>query len=82
MLTNEKWCAIILVSDPLKADKKGSEQSERFQAEKLGVGNKTLGSWENYQSFPGADMIPKICELYGLSYDHINFLPKNPLKAD
>lgn len=56
--------------------------TQKEAAEKLGVGNKTLGSWENYQSFPGADMIPKICELYGLPYDHINFLPKNPLKAD
>lgn len=56
--------------------------TQKEAAEKLGIGNKTLGNWENYLSFPGADMIPKICELYGLPYDCINFLPTNPLKAE
>ena len=53
--------------------------SQKEAAEKLGVSNKTLCAWENYQSFPGADMIPKICDLYGVIYDHINFLPNNPV---
>lgn len=52
---------------------------QKEAAEKLGISNKTLSAWENYQSFPGADMIPKICDLYGVSYDHINFLPKHPV---
>lgn len=53
--------------------------SQKEAAERLGISNKTLGSWENGITFPPADMIPKICELYGVSYDHINFLPSNPL---
>lgn len=47
--------------------------SQKEAAEKLGISNKTLCSWENYLTFPSADMIPKICELYGIPYDQINF---------
>lgn len=47
--------------------------SQKEAAEKLGISNKTLCSWENYQTYPSADMVPKICELYGIPYDQINF---------
>jgi transcriptional regulator with XRE-family HTH domain len=47
--------------------------SQKEAADSLGISNKTLCSWENYLTFPGADMIPKICELYGIPYDQINF---------
>lgn len=53
--------------------------TQKEAASKLGVSNKTLGSWENGTSFPNAQQIEKICELYGVSYDNINFLPNNPL---
>ena len=53
--------------------------TQKESASKLGVSNKTLGSWENGDSFPNAQQIEKICELYGVSYDIINFLPNNPL---
>lgn len=51
--------------------------SQKKAAEELGISNKTLCSWENYVSYPGADMIPKICELYGIPYDQINFAHKS-----
>lgn len=51
--------------------------SQKKAAEELGISNKTLCSWENYASYPGADMIPKICELYGIPYDQINFTHKS-----
>lgn len=51
--------------------------SQKKAAEELGISNKTLCSWENYSSYPGADMIPKICELYGIPYDQINFTHKS-----
>lgn len=51
--------------------------SQKKAAERLGISNKTLCSWENYASYPGADMIPKICELYSVPYDQINFAPKS-----
>lgn len=49
--------------------------SQKKAAEELGISNKTLCSWENYLTFPGTDMIPKICDLYGIPYDQIKFCP-------
>lgn len=51
--------------------------SQKEAATALGISNKTLCSWENYQTFPGSDMIPKICELYSIPYDQITFAHKS-----
>ena len=51
--------------------------SQKVAAEKLGISNKTLCNWENYVSYPGAAMIPKICDLYGIPYDQICFTHKS-----
>ena len=53
--------------------------SQKAAAVKLGVSNKTLSKWENGEAFPDALQINKICELYGVPYDNIKFLPSNPL---
>lgn len=53
--------------------------TQKEAAAMLNVSNKTLGSWESGTSFPDAKQIEKICELYVVSYDNINFLPTNPL---
>ena len=55
--------------------------SQKEAADLLGVSNKTLGYWENGITFPPADKIPEICELYGWPYDSLNFLPGDSLKA-
>jgi transcriptional regulator with XRE-family HTH domain len=55
--------------------------SQKDAAEHLGISNKTLGNWENGTTFPPADKINAICELYGVPYDHLNFLPNDSLKA-
>ena len=68
-----------IVKMTLEAARVNAGLTQKEAAEKLKISNKTLSAWENYQSFPGADMIPKICDLYGVSYDHIDFLPKNPV---
>lgn len=47
--------------------------SQKEASEKLNISNKTLCSWESYKTFPSADMIPRICDLYGIPYDQINF---------
>ena len=47
--------------------------SQKEAADKLQISNKTLCSYENYQTYPGADMVQKICDLYGIPYDQINF---------
>ena len=51
-------------------------------ADRLGISSKTLGNWEKGITFPSADKIPVICELYGVSYDNLNFLPNGSLKAN
>ena len=55
--------------------------SQKAAADQIGVSTKTLGNWENGITFPPADKIPAICALYGVSYDHLNFLPTDSLKA-
>ena len=66
-----------LVKFTLAAARVNAGLSQKEAAEKLGISNKTLCKWENYESYPGADMIPKICELYGSPYDQICFAPKS-----
>jgi transcriptional regulator with XRE-family HTH domain len=64
-----------IVQMTLEAARRNVGLTQKEAAEKLGISNTTLGKWENYLSFPGVDMIPKICELYRVTYDHIKFLP-------
>lgn len=62
-----------IVKITLAAARVNAGFSQKEAAGKLGISNKTLCSWENYASFPGADMIPVICDLYGIPYDQIKF---------
>lgn len=56
--------------------------SQKEAAVRIGVSNKTLGNWEKGITFPPVDKIPVICELYGVSYDNLNFLPTDSLRAN
>ena len=66
----------------LEAARVNAGLSQKVAAQELGISNTTLGKWEKGESFPTADKIPEICELYGVHYDNINFLPNRSLKAD
>lgn len=68
-----------MVKITLKAARVNAGYTQKEAAELLGVSNVTLCNWENGVSFPDAQQIQKICELYGVSYDNLNFLPNNPL---
>lgn len=68
-----------MVKISLKAARVNAGYSQKEAAELLGVSNATLCNWENGVSFPDAMQIAKICELYKVSYDTINFLPNNPV---
>lgn len=59
----------------LEAARRNAKLTQKEVAERLGVSNGTVSNWENYVSYPDAEQIEKICELYGASYDDINFLP-------
>lgn len=66
----------------LKGARVNAGYTQKVAAKHLGVTNKTLCNWENGVSFPNVLQVDKICKLYGVSYDNLIFLPKNPLKAE
>ena len=66
----------------LEAARVNAGYTQKDAAKKLGVSNKTVQNWENGRSYPSADKIAEICDLYVISYDNINFLPDRSLKAN
>ena len=70
-----------MVQITLRAARVNAGLSQKVAAAHLDVSNKTLSNWENGLTFPTTDMIPIICKLYGVSYDQLNFLPIDSLKA-
>lgn len=60
----------------LKSARVNADYTQKEVAKILGVSNKTVANWENGLSYPSADKVNAICDLYGLHYDNINFLPK------
>ena len=53
--------------------------SQKDAAKILNVSNKTLCNWEKGITFPKPNHIDAICNLYGVSYDNLSFMPCNPL---
>ena len=72
----------MLVKISLRAARINAGYSQKEAAALLRISNKTLGNWENGITFPPVDKIPLICDLYGVSYDNLNFLPSGSLKAN
>ena len=72
----------MLVKISLRAARVNAGYSQKEAARLLNISNKTLGSWEKGITFPPVDKIPDICRLYGVSYDNLNFLPTDSLKAN
>ena len=65
-----------MVKLSLRAARVNAGFSQKQVAVLLGISNKTLSHWENGDTFPSAEKIERLCEIYNLSYDEINFLPK------
>ena len=63
----------------LEAARRNKRFTQKEAADLLGVSNKTLYNWENGISFPPADKIDALCNLYGVPYDNLIFLPRNSL---
>ena len=66
----------------LEAARRNAGLTQKEAAKALKISNTTLGKWERGESFPTADKILEICELYSTHYDHIDFLPARSLKAN
>lgn len=71
-----------MVKMTLEAARRNVKLTQKEAAKRLGVSNNTLCNWEKGITFPDAQQIERICELYGVSYDNLNFLPDNPIKTD
>ena len=63
----------------MKAARVNAGLTQKEVATKLNVSNKTVCSWENGETFPSAEKIDALCNLYGIPYDFINFLPNDSL---
>ena len=63
----------------LEAARVNAGYTQKEAAKLLHISNKTLQSWEIGKTFPNADKIEEICELYRIHYNFINFLPKRSL---
>jgi len=59
----------------LKAARVNINLTQVQAAELLGISKDTLYNYENGRSYPNVQIIKKIEEVYGLSYNDINFLP-------
>jgi transcriptional regulator with XRE-family HTH domain len=65
----------------LEAARVNAGYSQKEAAQKLGVSNCTLLHWEKGVSMPKANQITAICELYGIPYDMLIFLPNRLAKS-
>lgn len=63
----------------LAAARVNAGYAQKKAAKLLNISNKTLSNWEKGTSYPTADKIEELCELYGIAFDNLNFLPNNPL---
>lgn len=70
-----------MIKITLEAARVNAGFTQKEAAELMHISNRTLQNWESGKSFPNADKIAVICELYGIPYDCINFLPNCSLKA-
>ena len=57
----------------LKSARVNAKMTQADVAKSLGVAVSTVRNWENGNTFPNQPTIEKICELYGIPYDYIDF---------
>jgi transcriptional regulator with XRE-family HTH domain len=71
-----------MIKISLKAARVNAGLSQKEVAKILKVSNKTIHNWENGGTSPSYKHIDALCDLYGVSYDDLNFLPTNSLKGN
>ena len=65
----------------LEAARVNAGYSQKNAAKELKISNVTLSNWERGVSMPKANQIIAICNLYGVPYDMLIFLPKRLAKS-
>ena len=63
----------------LRAARINAGYTQKEASAHLGISNKTLTNWEKGITFPPTNMILKICKLYKVAFDNLNFLPDDSL---
>lgn len=66
----------------LAAARTNANLTQKEAAKLLDVSNKTLCNWEKGTSFPKANKIIELCNLYNVDYDNLIFLPSDSLKGN
>lgn len=59
----------------LKAIRVNKQLNQEEAAKLIGISPDTLGKYERGKSFPDIPILKKIEEVYGVSYENINFFP-------
>jgi len=59
------------IGDFLAALRKANGYTQLEVADKLGISNKTLSSWEQGRAYPDALTLPALAEIYGVTVDEI-----------
>lgn len=70
-----------VVKITLKAARVNAGYTQKGAAEKLGISNKTLCSWENGTTMPDIRQVEHMCSLYGVSYDNLNFFARESAQS-
>lgn len=65
----------------LKAARINRNLTQAEAAQQLGVSRKTISNWEMGTTYPSVEKFMQIEEVYGLSYDELEFLPNITRKA-
>lgn len=63
----------------LRAARVNRGLTQEDAASAIGVTPLTIRKWEKGSTYPDARQIKKLCELYCVHYDDINFLPNDPV---
>lgn len=58
----------------LRAARVNAKMRQADVAKELDVAISTVRNWESGKTFPKQPVIEKLCGLYGVSYDNIDFL--------
>ena len=65
----------------LKSARVNANLTQLEAAKRLGVTRQTLSNWETGKSYPSVVKFKVIEKVYGVSYDNLDFLASNTLKA-
>lgn len=60
----------------LRAARVNAGFTQEESAKEIGCSVSTIKNWENGKTFPRSKHIEKICILYGVHFDNINFCGK------